>query len=620
VLLFVAKSCNIHPGVRDILLILSSSVVGEQQQATKDSRIMPGKDLPTETSILHGQFSQLLENLGIGVFTVDIERRITSFNETVQRLTGFKEDEVLGKKCYEVFFSDLCHGQCMYSEAVKASGKPLAFDMEIQDETGSRRNITKLVSPLLSSDGEVTGCIEILQDLSAYSELLDRIRYDEHRLKLILDNLDIGVFTVNRGGHITSFNSMAESVTGYERQEILGQHHAKLTGCDLPGETCSLAESIETGKTLANLHRQLFTKDGRKLPIRANFMALRNEAGQTIGGLETFQDLSLIQQLNRAISNKYTFADMIGKDGVMQQVFEILPIVAESEANVLVEGPTGTGKDLLAKIIHNASRRKDKPFVKVNCAALPDNLLESEMFGYVKGAFTGADRDKPGRFQEADGGSIFLDEIGDMPLSLQAKLLRVLEDKEFYPLGGRKLCQVDVRIIVATNQILEDLVREKRFREDLFYRLNVMRLELPPLKERRADIPLLINNFVKQYNVTKGASVSRIAENAMDILLNYDYPGNIRELENIIEHACVLCRGEVIEPRHLPMYLQKAHGQLGEGLIPKADAATAQHQWERERIIEVLKEHHWHRQRAAEALGMERTTLWRKMKKYDISP
>jgi PAS domain S-box-containing protein len=581
---------------------------------------MGRKDLPAETSILHGQISQLLENLGIGVFTVDIERRITSFNETVQRLTGLKEEEVIGKKCYEVFFSDLCHGQCMYSEAVKASGKPLAFDMEIQDETGGRRHITKIVSPLLSDDGEVTGCIEIFQDSSVYSELLDRIRYDEHRLKLILDNLDIGVFTVNRGGHITSFNSMAETITGYHRQEIVGQHHAKLTGCDRPGETCSLAESITTGKTLANLHRRLFTKDGRNLPIRANFMALRNEAGNTIGGLETFQDLSLIQQLNRAISNKYTFADMIGKDGVMQHLFEILPIVADSEANVLVEGPTGTGKDLVAKIIHNASRRKDKPFVKVNCAALPDNLLESEMFGYVKGAFTGADRDKPGRFQEADGGSIFLDEIGDLPLTLQAKLLRVLEDKEFYPLGGRELCRVDVRIIAATNQVLEDLVREKRFREDLFYRLNVMQLELPPLKERRGDIPLLISSFLNQYNITKGSPVSRIAEDAMDILLNYHYPGNIRELENIIEHACVLCQGELIERRHLPMYIQEITGHIGEDTVSRAEVTAMRDRGERELIVEVLEKHRWHRQKAAQALGMDRTTLWRKMKKYNISP
>jgi len=508
----------------------------------------------------------------------------------------------------------------MYPQEVEVEGKPQVLEMDISDQEGNLHRITKLVSPLLGSEGQVTGCIEVFQDFSVYNQLLDRIRYDEHRLKLILDNLDIGVFTVNRGGYITSFNSMAETITGYQRQEIVGQHHAKLTGCDRPGETCSLGESISSGKTLANLHRRLFTKDGRNLPVRANFMALRNEAGQTIGGLETFQDLSLIQQLNRAISNKYTFADMIGKDGVMQQIFEILPVVAESEANVLVEGPTGTGKDLLAKIIHNASQRRDKPFVKVNCAALPDNLLESEMFGYVKGAFTGADKDKPGRFQEADGGSIFLDEIGDMPLALQAKLLRVLEDREFYPLGGRKLCRVDVRIMSATNQILENLVKEKRFREDLFYRLNVMRLELPPLKERRGDISLLINNFIKKYNVTKETTVSKIAEDAMDILLNYDYPGNIRELENIIEHACVLCRGEVIERRHLPMYLQKARGSLEGEIISRPEPTESRDAWERERLVDALKEHSWHRQKAAQALGMDRTTLWRKMKKYNISP
>ena len=581
---------------------------------------MVKKKPPYSTNILHEQFSQLLEDLGIGVFTVNKERQITSFNETVERLTGFREEEVLGKKCHEIFFSDLCHGRCMYPEGAELGGEPQAFNMEIYDQEGNLHRITKLVAPLLSGEGQVTGCIEVFQDFSVYNQLLDRIRYDEHRLKLILDNLDIGVFTVNRGGHITSFNSMAETISGYQRHEILGQHHEKITGCNLPGETCGLAESIKTGKGLSNLQRQLFTSDGRKLPIRASFMALRNEAGEIIGGLETFQDLSLIQKLNRAISNKYTFADMIGKDGVMQQLFEILPIVADSEANVLVEGPTGTGKDLVAKIIHNASRRKDKPFVKVNCAALPDNLLESEMFGYIKGAFTGADRDKPGRFQEAEGGSIFLDEIGDLPLSLQAKLLRVLEDKEFYPLGGRKLCRVDVRIIAATNQILENLVKEKRFREDLFYRLNVMRLELPPLRRRRGDVPLLINSFLKQYNITKGASVSRIAEDAMEILLNYDYPGNIRELENIIEHAGVLCQGEVIERRHLPMYIQAASVQVAEDPISRIHGLEERAQQEREVLVATLKKHRWHRQKVAQALGIDRTTLWRKMKKYNISP
>ena len=568
---------------------------------------------------LHERFSRLLEELGIGVFTVDRERRITSFNQTVQRLTGLKEKEVLGKQCYEVFFNELCQGECAFHGEVETEGKSLAFDMEITDQSGNRRHITKVVSPVFNAQGRVSGCVEVFQDHSAYSELLERIRYDEHRLKLILDNLDTAVFTVNRSGHVTSFNSMAETITGYRRQEILGQHHKKLIGCSGPGDRCALAESIKTGKTLSNQHLQLTSKDGRELPIRASCMALRNESGHVIGGLATFQDLSLIHQLNRAISAKYTFADMIGKDALMQQLFEILPVVAASDANVLIEGPTGTGKDLLAKIIHNTSPRKDRPFVKVNCAAMPDTLLESEMFGYVKGAFTGADRDKSGRFQEADGGSIFLDEIGDLPLSLQGKLLRVLEDREFYPLGSQKLHRVDVRIIAATNQGLKDLVQQKLFREDLYYRLNVMRLDLPPLKQRRGDVPLLIRRFLNQYNLTRSTAITTIAEDALELLLNYDYPGNVRELENIIEHACILCQGEAIERRHLPVYIQTKACPEDHSPPARTTDLESQPEWERRRLLQALEEHRWNRQKVAKALGMERTTLWRKMKKHRLT-
>ncbi|MBW2070576.1 MAG: sigma 54-interacting transcriptional regulator [Deltaproteobacteria bacterium] len=572
--------------------------------------------------IFHEQLSQLLENLGIGVFTVDRDRRITSFNQTVQRLTGFSEEEVLGRQCYDVFYNDLCHGECMSRDDIQKAGRPQAFDMEIQDQKGNRHRITKLVSPLLTSDGRVSGCIEIFQDFSIFSELLERIRYGEHRLKLILDNLDIGIFTVNRSGHVMSFNSVAETITGYKRREILGQHHAKFMGCDRPEVRCLLNESIKTGKKLADHHSHLVTKDGLSLPIRVSFLALRNESGQIVGGLGTFQDISLIQQLNRAISKTYTLDDMVGKDGLMQQIFEIVPVVAASEANVLIEGATGTGKDLLAKVIHKISRRKDKPFVKVNCAALPDSLLESEMFGYVKGAFTGADQDKPGRFQEADGGTIFLDEIGDLPLSLQAKLLRVLEDREFYPLGGRKLTRVDVRIIAATNQGLERLVRERRFREDLYYRLHVMRLELPPLNKRRGDIPLLIDRFIRRYNATKGTAIGRVSEQAMDGLLNYQYPGNIRELENIMEHACILCQGSVIEWRHLPKYLRVPLDQ-NHHERPATEWQTSEHgehDQEKRQILTQLRQNQWHRQKTARALGIDRTTLWRKMKKHNIVP
>jgi PAS domain S-box-containing protein len=461
--------------------------------------------------------------------------------------------------------------------------------------------------------------MEIFQDRSAFEELIDRIRYGEHQLKIILDNLDIAVFTVTRGGLITFFNTQAETVSGYRREEVLGSPCSDIFAEDGGDDVSPLKQSIADGKPRTNQKGLLTTRDGRTIPIRANYMALMNEQGRIVGGLATIQDLSLLYQLNRAITNRYTFADMIGKSPSLQKIFEIVPVVAASEATVLIEGTTGTGKDLLAKVIHNVSKRAKKPMVKVNCAALPDNLLESEMFGYVRGAFTGADRDKPGRFQEADGGTIFLDEIGDLPLSLQAKLLRVLEDKEFYPLGSRKTTKVDVRIITATNQGLERLVEKRQFREDLFYRLNVVRLELPPLKERTGDIPLLIDHVLRRLIGMKKTRAKRISTDAMEVLLNYDYPGNIRELENILEHALIICQGEVIKYGHLPLSVQKTVSVSGASEEPIVDAETTPRHGEKLHILEVLRRHNWHRGKSAGELNIDRTTLWRKMKKYNLS-
>jgi transcriptional regulator with PAS, ATPase and Fis domain len=346
-------------------------------------------------------------------------------------------------------------------------------------------------------------------------------------------------------------------------------------------------------------------------------MALKNESGSIVGGLATISDLSLKYQFNSEIKGRYTFYDMVGKDPAIQKIFEIVPVVAASDATILIEGPTGTGKDILAKVIHSASPRANRRLVKVNCAALPDNLLESEMFGYVKGAFTGAEKDKPGRFQEADGGTIFLDEIGDLPLELQAKLLRVLEDKEFYPLGSRQTTKVDVRILSATNQNLGRLVQEKRFREDLFYRLNVMRLELPPLKARKADIPLLISHILKRLRTTRDTRVDKIANDAMEVLLNYDYPGNVRELENILEHALIVCRDKVIEPSHLPLALQGSRAAP----LPAPEKRTIEKEIEfseKALILNMLQKHNWKKGRTAAALDIDRTTLWRKMKKLGL--
>jgi len=326
--------------------------------------------------------------------------------------------------------------------------------------------------------------------------------------------------------------------------------------------------------------------------------------------VETFRDLSLLKELEEEIREKYTFQDMVSRNPRMMELFRILPDIAQSDVTVLIVGESGTGKELFAHAIHKLSRRKDGPLIKVNCSALPETLLESELFGYVKGAFTDAKKDKPGRFKLAEGGTIFLDEIGDVSVAVQVKLLRVIEQKEFEPLGATYTEKVDVRIIAATNRDLEEMVKDGRFREDLYYRLNVMKVELPPLRERRDDIPLLVEHFIQKYNKKMGKEIEGVSEEAMRLLLNHTYPGNVRELENILEHAFILCKGRIILPEHLPHYL---HAKA-----PSLPAASLR-EWEREMIKEALRRSGGNITSAARELGIHRTTLWRKMKKYHLT-
>jgi len=572
-----------------------------------------------DTLIKYSQLGDIFDFFSMGVMVLSPERRIISLNQCAEVITGCKASDLVGQNCNDRLMDTLCGGRCAYLEAVENDRNAGSMDIEVSGAENEIRNITRIVSPVYGPDNLPSGCIEIFQDHSALKDLLERVRHDDRRLKLILDNLDIGVLTVDRGGHIAFFNNTAETITGFSRGDVLGKSCRTVFGNSSNPGMLLFNETIADGQARSSSEGELKTRDGQIIPVRANFMALKNEDGRIVGGLATITDLSLKYQFNSEIKGRYTFYDMVGKDPAIQKIFEIIPVVAASDATILIEGPTGTGKDVLAKVIHNASSRAKNPLVKVNCAALPDNLLESEMFGYVRGAFTGADNDKPGRFQDADHGTIFLDEIGDLPLSLQAKLLRVLEDREFYPLGSRKTTKVDVRIISATNQNLGQLVRERRFREDLFYRLNVMRLELPSLKDRRGDIPLLISHILKRLRVTRDSRAESFANNAMDVLLNYDFPGNVRELENIIEHALIVCQGETIERHHLPLALQK-------GLPPSlpvdetALAIDAVGISEKNMIMDMLQKYSWNKGKAAAALKINRTTLWRKLKKYNLSP
>jgi transcriptional regulator with PAS, ATPase and Fis domain len=336
-----------------------------------------------------------------------------------------------------------------------------------------------------------------------------------------------------------------------------------------------------------------------------------------IGGVETFRDLSSVELLRKEIDECYTFHDIISKNHEIRRILGILPDIAASDSTVLIEGPTGSGKELFAKALHNLGRRTRKKYVAVNCGALPDTLLESELFGYKKGAFTDAKKDKPGRFALAEGGTLFLDEIGDISTALQIKLLRVLQEKEYEPLGGTATVKTNVRVITATNRSLAELVARGTFREDLYYRLNVVKIVLPPLARRREDIPLLVDHFIRQFSAQQAKQIEGISEEALGVLMDYDFPGNVRQLQNVIEHAVVLCRESRIEIDCLPAeLLQETFADKGgksrsadEPLLA-AEAAT---------ILGTLRQHDGHRGKTAMELGIDKTTLWRKMKKLGIT-
>jgi PAS domain S-box-containing protein len=372
----------------------------------------------------------------------------------------------------------------------------------------------------------------------------------------VLDSLADGVFTVDRDWNVTYFNSAAARITGTSQEDALGAKCWEVLRSGLCDGNCALGECIEGGGQVVNKTKFILRSDGEKVPVSISASALRNADGELIGGVETFRDLTEIHLMRQKVSETYTFEDIVGKSQGLTKIFQIMPQISKSEATVLLLGESGTGKELFARAIHNLSSRRDGPFVAVNCGALPDNLLESELFGYKAGAFTDAKKDKPGRFELAAGGTIFLDEIGDLPGNLQVKLLRVLQEKTYEPLGGVKPMQTDVRIVAATNRNLEQRVATGEFRQDLFYRLNVVTLRLPPLRERREDLPLLIDHFIQRHNALLGRQVEGVSEDVLSIFLRHDFPGNVRELENILEYAFILCQEGFIQVEHLPENLQ----------------------------------------------------------------
>ncbi len=432
----------------------------------------------------------------------------------------------------------------------------------------------------------------------------------------ILESISDGVFTVDGEWRVTSFNRAAEKITGVPRREAIGRRCAEVFRSSMCGAECALQKTLKTGRPIIGKSGYIINTDGARIPISISTAVLQDADGKLTGGAEVFRDLSEIDALRRELEGRVRVGELVSHNPVMQQLFEVLPAIAASPSTVLIQGETGTGKELMARTLHGLSPRAQGPFVAVNCGALPDTLLDSELFGYKAGAFTGAVKDKPGRFALAKGGTLFLDEIGEVSLALQVRLLRVLQERVYEPLGSTRSEKADVRVIVASNHDLLERCRAGAFREDLYYRVNVVRVEMPPLRRRQEDIPLLAEQFITRFNRLQNKHVGGITPEALSLLMAHDWPGNVRELENVIERAFILCGTRRIDLSHLPDSLTgtgASHAVTdGTGLRKAREALDAQ------AIRAALARTGGNRLAAARALGVHKTTLFRKIRTLGI--
>ena len=431
--------------------------------------------------------------------------------------------------------------------------------------------------------------------------------------KVILSSIADGVFTVDSNRIVTSFNPAAERITGIPASKAIGRHCSDVFHSDIC-EHCLLNETLKTGVEAIDRPVSIINSKGERIPISISTAVLKNDNGEVLGAVETFRDLSAIEHLRKELNKKYSIEDIISKSPEIHKLFAILPDIAESESTVLIQGPSGSGKELFAHAIHNLSPRKNEQHVIINCGTLPQQLFESELFGYTKGAFTDAKQDKAGKLSKAEGGTVFFDEIGDLPLSTQVKLLRLLQQREYEPVGNTSPIKTDIRILAATNRDLKELVAQGKFRDDLYFRLAVVKFTLPSLKERSEDIPYLVDHFIKKLNARKGKKIISVSPDVMGILLRHDYPGNIRELENIIEYGFVVCHGSIIQVEHLPVELTDNNDFKRPIFIDATTEALS----EKNQIISILKKNNGNITKTSLELGIHRTTLWRKIQKYDI--
>ncbi|MBI4763315.1 MAG: sigma 54-interacting transcriptional regulator [Deltaproteobacteria bacterium] len=552
---------------------------------------------------------------------LDRKSRIMGSNEAARRLFGQELNP--GESLH---LEDIIQGPYL-TEAQSALDNALGkgegtqnLSAIAEDAQGNSFNCLYSANPIFGPGKQVIGVLLCVLDAD-YGAIQPRPFTDPSLLpqmptlgfESLLEQLAEGIFTINSRWRIISFNQTAERITGYQRAEVLGRFCWEIFRSDLCQSDCPLRLTLETGLTRLDQDVRMLDKKGTKLPVLVNTSVLRDRSGLVIGAVESFRPLMEMQENIEPSPGKPFPSDIIGKSAPMTRIFQMLPDLSATDVNVLIQGESGTGKELIARAIHNQSPYKEGPFIAVNCSALAESLLESELFGHEKAAFTGAVRSKVGRFELARGGTLFLDEIGELKPELQVKLLRVLEQKVFERVGGTRLIPMQARIISATNRDLAKALREGTFREDLFYRLRTVPITIPPLRERREDIPLLIDHFLARLNKKYHKEVRGLDPKVLRLFMTHHWPGNVRELERVLEHAFVFVKGPVIFLNNLPAMDEFFQERKVETLSDR------EIELDRQTIQKALNRTGGRREEAAALLGLSRTSLWRKMKQFEIN-
>ncbi len=557
-----------------------------------------------------------------GIAVIGIECNIVVFNEAASRITGYNENEIVGENC-GILFEENSDGINFLKESLrdKRAFTNLAFNIKTKKE--SEKNVLASITPIIRNE-KVISTVLVFRDTKEMLNLAEELELkttelidQKNKLDSIFNSNIEGIFTIDEEWNVTSFNTSAEKITGFKSSEAIGKKCWQIFNSSVCRNGCHMEQTMKRGKPTIGNEINIVNKKGNIIPIRVNSSILTNNKNEKIGAVETFLDISEIKNLSEHLDEKFKYENIVGKNKEIKQIINVLESVAQTDSSVLITGESGTGKELAARAIHLNSARRTGPFAAVNCSAFAESLIESELFGHEKGAFTGAIKTKIGRFELANDGTLFLDEIGDLSTTVQTKLLRVLETREIERVGSNKPIKIDTRIIVATNKDLEKEIEAGRFREDLYYRINVMNIHLPPLRERKDDLPILVNHFIEKFNEKFERKIKHFSSSAFDLLMEHNWPGNIRELENVIEHCFVLCGSDVIQVEHLPKRLRDKNVYI----TSNNSSTDLNHIKDAERniIIETLKKHNGNKGKTAGELNIHPTTLWRKMKKFGIS-